>query len=177
MTALLVVGCSKSKPIVYVKPPPKAAARAEIVSTNSSVEEYSPPPNRHRLWRVHWKTAKMEVKDEVPTVGVMDGVDGDIDDRSGIPKTFRADGAVIDHDSHVLTLTGNVVVTSSTDKSSLKCDKMVWKPNKNVLAASGNVSYQTPKYTIANVPEILANGDLSVIATPGLFKESDEKKS
>jgi hypothetical protein len=150
-------------------PPPKRF----IVNEGGKLTRYSEGEHRRQLWHIEWQKAEAQVSGEIPTFGTMTGVRGEIYQNGKPPKVFRADTAIADKQSDVLTLSGQVSVYSPDQKANLKCDKVVWDPHKEIVQATGNVTVGNDKYTLTGLPAIMARSDFSVIATPDMFQEAN----
>lgn len=117
----------------------------------------------------------MTVVGETPTIGTMKDVTGDIYQAGQSPKKFRADQAVADRKSNVLTLSGKVSIYAPDQKANMKCDKVVWYGEREVLDGEGNVSLVTDRYSLTGLNAVEARPDFSVVATPDMFTEGHGK--
>ena len=95
--------------------------------------------------------------------------------ENGKPQRFRADEAIADEASLVLTLTGRVSVFSAEDSTNLICDKVVYLAKPQLLRAIGNVTVKSPRYVISGINEEMAKADFSVIGSPDMFGEANAK--
>lgn len=127
------------------------------------------------LWHIRWKEAAFNIVDEIPTVGKMKGVDGEILQAKDV-KTFKADEGQADKKTDILTLTGNVSISSEKEGSHLICDKLVYDSNEKVFDATGNVSVTNKTVKITGLPAVMATSDFSEISSPELFKGQNAAK-
>ena len=135
---------------------------------------FTDPLNQHPAWHVKWGKFQLTVVNEAPKLGTMQEVSGEIYDN-GKAKRFRADEAIADKASLVLTLAGRVSVFSAEDNTNLTCDKVVYLAKPALLRATGNVSVKSPKYMITGIDEEVAKADFSIIGSPDMFGETSGK--
>lgn len=112
--------------------------------------------------------------------------------------TFEADGARIDQEQKLLVLRGNVKLTSTgtpgdpitptgepitpsnrtgnavaIPAGTLTCDQVRYEAKvkgKEIIKARGSVLVRTAQGTIGPTPELWANSELTVVATPNLYE-------
>lgn len=170
---MLLCGCRKPPPKVVSQPAPKPNTLT-ILTQPGEVTEYALSPQRHPVWHVKWQGAEVNTVNGAPQLGKLKGVSGELL-QQGDPKSFRADEAIADRQSNVLTLTGKVSVYSPRDKANLVCEKVVYLSKDQLLHATGNVTVKSPQYSISGVPEVMSKADFSVIASPDLFGGTNGK--
>lgn len=127
-------------------------------------------PNPERLWSVKWKSAEMDIKGK-SGVGRMEGVSGVIARDGRDVATYRAARALADQERKVLTLSGQVRITSLKDpKAVLTCDKVTYTGEDKIIKAQGNIRIESGMGTLTSGSELWATPDLSHAATPDLFR-------
>jgi len=168
--ALLAMGCLKPR-TASAPPSPKKQEPIEIQSQPGSATVFSDPMNQHKAWHIKWGQFQMTVVGEKPQVGKMQKVSGEIYEN-GKPETFKADEAIADQASRVLTLTGRVSIYSGEDNTNLTCDKVVYLAKPQLIHAIGNVTVKSPKYVISGIDDEVAKTDFSMIGSPDMFGEA-----
>jgi len=136
---------------------------------------FSKGTDRHPVWHVNWRTGELTVTGEVPEQATMKTVDGEIL-QDNEAKRFRADRAIADKKSNILTLTGHVSIYSPKRGANLRCDKLVYSADEKLFRASGNVSFLSKNTTIVGIPAAFAASDFSQVASPDMYKESHATK-
>lgn len=170
LLAVLAGGCLKPKP-PHAGAPNKKQETFSIESTPGEATVFSDPMNQHPVWHVKWGKVQLTVTGQKPKMGTMQEVSGEIY-QEGKPETFKADEAIADTDSRVLTLTGRVSVFSGKDNTNLVCDKVVYLARPQLLKASGNVTVKSPKYMITGIDEEVAKADFSMFGSPDMFGDT-----
>lgn len=141
-----------------------------IVNHGGRLTRYGDPGHK-RLWDIQWDTAEAVVKEEAAEVGLMHAVKGTIYKKDGSQTTFSAEEASAQKDKNVLTLSGSVVLTSMKPKGTLKCEKVVWYGDDELIEANGKIAVDTPGYSVSGIDKMLAKPDFSEIGSPDTFEE------
>src|SRR5437764_8226998 len=141
LCSFLFAGCLKPKPAT-TNLPKKPPVTVQLESQPGEATVFSDPMNQHAAWHVKWGKVQLTVVGEKPTVGTMHDVSGELFEN-GKPQRFRADEAIADEASLVLTLTGRVSVFSAEDSTNLICDKVVYLAKPQLLRAIGNVTVKS----------------------------------
>jgi len=172
LIALIASGCGgpKAQPVVAKPNPPKQVTKMGAEIEGGDGTWYSPADDQHPLWYLKWQSATVEAENDVPVVSSMSGVSGEIFESDGT-KSFRADRAVADKNSNVLTLTGDVSVYAPKQRANLKCKKLVYNAVRKTFLGSGNVSLTSPTVTLTGVPEAESDSNFNQVASPEMFKE------
>lgn len=170
--AILSGGCSRKKP----EPPLDVVETPEVESSNTVMTQagtgsrYGVAEGRQELWRVHWQSGRVTIFSKGGLAGTMQTVTGEIFQGGRVSTTFSSDTAVAERAGETLTLRGKVTVKSKTDPVTIYCDQLVYIPRLRSVRANGNVRIVTETGELRSTGDILANPDLSQIATPDRFE-------
>lgn len=174
---MILAGCAQPppKPAPVVEPPKNEPDRKVHISgidlTRLSTDEVRKP-----LWSVKAKWATLDYGLAGAFGGKMRDVEGQIFEDGKPVSGFKAEAASADKASNTLTLEGKIVVTAIAEKATLRCSKLLWLADKSRIEADGPVEVETESYTIGPFEKAYARADLSMVATPDLFEDKDEKQ-
>lgn len=119
---------------------------------------------------VNAKDSEISVTEEGPNYGTLSGVTGSIKRLETLASTFSSNDAQVDRNQHVLTLTGNVVVTGEERGLVLHAESVKYDQGLDRIEAAGSVTVTSATMVLGPMPKLLATPDLKHIATPGKFK-------
>lgn len=173
-------GCGSKGPSSAPKPP--VAKTEEEKKTERSIHTgsgkvimYSPIEEGHaKLWSAQYQWATIEYYDEDDFGGRMRNVQGTFFQGDAV-STFTAELAEAEKATKTLKLSGLVTVTSIKDKSKLTCKSVTYFANKEIIEAAGDISLDSPSYTMTGLQKVMTNPDLTIVATPEYFKKTDGK--
>lgn len=121
------------------------------------------------LWTIAWQSAQIVYSAEKDFGGSMQKVSGQIYSRGKPASYFVADSAEADRKTERLVLIGNVKVTALKNGAVLRCDRIEWLPSRKLIAARGNITFDTGRFLAGTFNEILATPDLLEAGTPEQF--------
>ncbi|HMS56054.1 MAG TPA: LPS export ABC transporter periplasmic protein LptC [Fimbriimonadaceae bacterium] len=121
------------------------------------------------LWKVSWKSAKLEYTDDSRFGGAMNDVSGVIYENGKPVSQFTATEAVASKEDNILLLSGEVKVTSVKPEGTLSCEEVRYDGEKRRIEASGNVRVDSGLYSAGSFERVYARPDLTMIATPEWF--------
>lgn len=173
LTVVMLAGCRKPSPppTSPIKPRSAGGPLRTVVSGGGDITNTN-TPDHHALWHVEYENVELHTVGETLSGGLMKSVKGQIY-QQGDDKSFRADQAVGDRISNVLTLTGHVSVYSEKKGANLKCDKLIYEANRKLFMATGHVSLLSKNADIVNVPAAVAMSDFSEVSSPDMSSEKN----
>jgi len=163
-------GAKAPPPKAPPKPPPVLQQPLTVNTTGGDATIRSNGPARAILYHIRWKDAALQVSDNGPFAGTMNGVTGEFYERGAIACEFSADHASANKDEDLLVLTGHARAYSPTQKATLSCDKLEWHAKEKVVKAFGHIEI-AGVYDLLGLDEVWAKSDLSYLATPAMFKK------
>lgn len=176
---MILVGCStKGVPL-----PEEQMAEAEkakknepttrtITSGGGSLDGYDiVDGKRAKVWTVAFDSAALDYSTNQQFGGSMKGVRGTVYDEGKTASTFVASEAVADKGSSVLKLVGGVTITATSPRrAKLFCGEIVYNGAKGQYEARQGIELTEPSYVMTGLEHVIANADLTVVATPDMFE-------
>jgi hypothetical protein len=169
---VIAAGCGAGggKNDVATTPPTKPADPATRVNVGSgSAMRRLEGEGRQRAWSIRWESAQIEYGDDENFGGEMTGVSGTLYRDDQAVGTFRADQAIADKKTSLLTMRGNVRLAATDPESTLHCGELQWLADEDLVKAKDRVRLESEFYTAGEFGEVWARPDLSRIASPETF--------
>ena len=142
-----------------------------ITSGGGSLDGYDiVDGKRAKVWTVAFDSAALDYSTDQQFGGSMKGVRGTVYDDGKTASTFVATEAVADKGSSVLKLAGGVTITATSPrKAKLYCGEIVYNGAKGEYEAREGIELSEPSYVMTGLEHVIANADLTVVATPDMF--------
>lgn len=152
------------------EPEPKEAQSVFIQSGDAIQRDEKHEP----VYKIAWESAQVRMDNKEQLGGTMELPKGTIYEVGSKPvSNFTSKEGEADPDSKLLTLKGEVVVTSLKHKVTLRCDEIRYASNnRRLVRALGNVRVSGDWGTVSGLNEVWATTDLSTFGTPDLFPKS-----
>jgi hypothetical protein len=171
----MAAGCGSKPPATAPKKKPDKKEEVKLPDQtlnlpNGNSTQYSKDAAREPQWYVEWERAKVEVAQAGAQNARMEGVSGFLYKEGSKVVSFKATGGLANKAEDTLMLQGSVIVVSSDPKATLTCDRLIYDAKAKVIRALGHVNVVGQVGTIGTLSELWATRDLSVVATPDMFK-------
>lgn len=168
--ACLLTGCSSKTPppSPKTKKDPDQAVRS-FESGSGSADVFGPMPQHERRWTVYWKSLNVSATGKNISTGQMSGVTGRTYSKSRPELEFSGQAGSGDKQNRILTLKGNVRVTSLLRHETMFADQVVYDAGRKLVTARGNVRFEGRVGTIGTFSELLATSDFSKVGTEDPF--------
>ena len=142
----------------------------------AEVTKYVDQPSRHRVWKLVWNSAKVDLKEGLRPEGILLDVNATVYDQDQGVTTIHADKGVAIRDSAVLSLRDHVIAKSAARDARLTCEALKWDPDRRILIATGNVRYHAGGLEAGPFPEVWASPDMERFGTPDTFAKEKAQK-
>lgn len=170
---LCLFGCGKPKATQTAVPPPEPAVSQIVHVGPGDLTRFTEGANRYKAWTVRWKEATLDYTEgEQHPGGDMTSVEGTIFQRDGAQSQFSAQNGHAEKGTGILTLDGSVDLNAGNPAMKMRCDRIVWDAEKQLIVAKGNVTLEGNGYTLKGVSELWCSPDLRHVATPEMYSKS-----
>ncbi len=164
-------------PEAAIKAEEEAKAKAgvetrRIKSAGGSLDRMSDDGKHTKEWSISWGSATLEYTSDQQFGGQMKNVRGTMYNKGAVAATFVAHEAVADKGTSKLKLVGGVELKSVTHQASLFCGEVVFDGVKGIYEAKKGITAEYKDYAMRGLQHVMANADLTLIATPDMFEKS-----
>jgi hypothetical protein len=163
---------SATKPSPEPAPEPKKSEIERKVETGTG-EMTQQGEDQKPSFTVRWKRSTLAIQESAGE-GKFQEVTGDLLDANGVASKFTADAAVAKKNPAILAMTGRPEIKSLRNDAVIRADTIRWLDSYGLIEANGNVSIDSPEYSLRGVPALLASRDMSKVGTPDVFKKQIE---
>lgn len=171
----IVTGCGSKKTATPSPTPETPAKKSEIeraVRTgNGTMTQQG--EDQKPSFVVRWERSKLEIQESAGE-GQFEVVTGDLIDSNGIASQFSSATAVAKKAPAILELKGRPQIKSLRNDAVIRADTIRWLDAYGLIEANGNVSIESPEYSLRGVPALIASRDMSKVGTPDVFKKQIE---
>jgi len=150
-------------------PPPKEPGSERVINSGRLTLEQKDDAG-DLLWVVHGKSSTTISQEGGETISELQGVTGEIYEKSVIVSRFSSDKGVASDKDKAIQLDGRVTIISEKDKATLTAATVKWDDQQKLYDARGDVRIKSQTYE-AKAERLLANSTLKKIGTPDLFKK------
>jgi hypothetical protein len=138
------------------------------------MDGYTSGSSRTLAYDIQWQSGIAKASDSEHYDFDLKGVTGSLYRDGKKVADYAADAGTAVKATGLLTLSGNVEVTSADQKSktlgtSVKCDQMLYNTSDTILKASGNVTILGKAFTLGPFRDIWCSNDLTEVTTPDQF--------
>ena len=121
------------------------------------------------VWTARSAGATLRSQDDKAFGGEFDQVSGRLFTEGKAVSEFAADRGLAERESERLRLSGRVRVTSTKPPATLTAREVLWRPERGLIEALGDVRIQTPEYDAGPFERLWATPDLRRFGTPDTF--------
>jgi hypothetical protein len=172
---LVLAGCGGGKPAGSSKgkPQPEPDQTPKNIATEggTSVQYALPPAKREKLWDLTWTAGNVALPGPNQTQAQLANVSGSLYLEQKVAGTYRGDVGTADEAKQVLTLRGNVQLTSVQYGAVLTCDEIRYEGDRKLVRAKGHVRVVNKDGRMTNDAELWATADLEKVGTPDIFSK------
>jgi hypothetical protein len=165
--ALIVAGCGPGEPKRAHAPAPEPSPERHIETEGAQVIRRG--PDRRPLWSASSASASLTYAGEGAVSGTFRKVTGRLYERGVPASTFAAQTAFADQGTSRLDMSGQVVIAALRYEARMMADLVRWRPDLELIEASGGVRVTTPDYVVGPFQALLATPDLRRFGTPDTF--------
>ncbi len=145
-----------------------------IAVNSGHMEGYKDDANREEAYTIKWLSGVARAADQQHYDLSLEGVSGTLIKKGKPAAEFSADAGTAVKMTGVLSLTGNVRVTSlksgsKSKGSSVSCDSAVYETSNEIVKTSGHVILRGISFTFGPFSELWCTNDLSEVASPDQF--------
>jgi hypothetical protein len=167
-----VLGCKEAQKVeVGAQTANKPAEPSQQIYTQAvDATRWSETEPRVPVWKITWKNATLDVDQAGGLSGVFRQVNGEMFKKERAASKFSAASGEAHRESGDLALTGDVVVHSTSNSSTLRCDHVHYSSKgKQLITATGRVRLQGHWGAVSGLATVIATPDLKTFGTPDLF--------
>lgn len=125
--------------------------------------------DRAPTWSASSASADLRYAGENAFGGEFENVRGKLFSKGEAASDFQAKRGIARQESETLVLEGAVRIVGLKSKAVLSATRVEWRPERELIEASGDVRVTTPDYSVGPFPSLLATPDLRRFGTPDTF--------